>query len=418
MRQAIAPIAALLVAVGLMLLGSGMLGTLIGIRLADAGIPSFLNGLVMSSYFLGLVIGSLYGNRLIEAVGHIRAFSVFASVFSAATLAHGYYVAPAPWAALRMLEGVCMAGLFMVTESWLNQQADNRTRGLVLSMYMVTVYMAQGAGQFLLNLHDPSGFGLFVLASILLSVALVPVAATKVTAPATPQPSRLSFRRLYEISPLGVAGAFASGLTVGSFYGIGPIFAHEIGLPVSGTAQLMAAAIMGGLLLQFPIGRGSDLFDRRKVIVALCGGILLVSLALTQVGENITALLVLAALFGGANFTLYPLCVAHANDFIGPEDVVPVSGGLLLSYSLGATIGPLSAAAFMEAVGPSGLFLFTALVGAALGIYGLWRMTRRASPPAEEQAPFRPLPRTSLMATELDPRGTEDEEQLSFNFGS
>lgn len=414
MPSVLPSIASLLLGTGLLLLGTGMLGTLVGIRLALEGETSLLVGLVMSAYFAGLMAGSLTAHRLISAIGHIRTFAALASLFSAATLLHPIITDPLPWAVLRAAEGACMAGLFMVTESWLNERATNETRGRILSYYMFTVYLAQGAGQFLLNIASPEGFPLFVIASILVSVALVPVAMTTVQAPVPPKLSHFGLRHLISISPLGVAGAVASGVAMGAFYGLGPIFAQRIGYDISETARLMAAAIVGGLLLQWPIGRLSDRFDRRAMIVLLCGATFAVSMALVAFAGIPWLVIVLIALFGGVSFTLYPLCVAHANDYIDPADVVPASGGLLLSYSVGATLGPLGASAAMSATNFTGLFAFTGGVGLVTGVFALWRMRQRPAVPLAEQAPFQPLPRTTPMATELDPRN--EPEQLSFDF--
>lgn len=415
MRTALFSVAALLLGVALLQLGSSLLSTLIGVRLAEAGVPTTIAGLVTAAYFAGLVLGALFGHLLILGVGHIRAFASYASVFSAATLAHGYILHPLAWGGLRMLEGLCMAGLLMVTESWLNERSDNTTRGAMLSAYTIAIYASQGGGQFLLNLPDPGGFGLFALISILMSLALVPVAATRIIAPAIPAPSHFGLRQLLEISPLGVAGSFGAGLVMGSIYALAPFFAQTIGLGVAGTARFMAAIILGGLLIQWPLGYLSDRIDRRTVIAMLNVGIAATSIGLAAAAAaGVSGLLLLAVLFGGVAFTLYPLAVAHANDHVLPPDLVPAAGGMLLAYSVGATVGPPVAGAVMARIGPTGLFVYTGAVGVMLTAFTFWRMRQRAAPPLDEQGHFQPLPRTTPLVGELDPRG-EAEEQYSLD---
>ncbi len=415
MRKALLSVAALLLGVGLLQLGSSLLSTLIGIRLAQGGVPTTVAGFVTAAYFAGLVLGSLFGHLLIQGVGHIRAFAAYASLFSAATLAHGFFPHAAVWGGLRMVEGVCMAGLLMVTESWLNERSDNSTRGAMLSAYTVAIYFSQGTGQFLLNLQDPSGFALFALVSILLSVALVPVAATRIVAPPIPAPSHFGPRQLMQISPLGVAGSFGAGLVMGAFYSLAPFFAQTIGLSVAGTAEFMAVTILGGLLIQWPLGYLSDRIDRRTVIAMLCVGVGAVSVGMAvAAATGGPGLLVLAAFFGGAGFTLYPMAVAHANDHVDAADLVPAAGGMLLAYSVGASVGPPVAGGIMAAIGPVGLFVFTAAVGMLLTAFTFWRMRQRPAPPLDEQSHYQALPRTTPVVGELDPRG-ESEEQYSLN---
>ena len=270
---------------------------------------------------------------------------------------------------------------------------------------MITIYLAQGGGQFLLNLEGDSQFTLFIIASILFSLALVPVAITRVQAPAPIKPSRLRLKELYGVSPLGISGAFACGIMLGGFYGLAPLFAHQTGLGFDGAARFMAAAIVGGLALQWPMGRLSDRFDRRTVFGGLALVVAVISVAFLALPDGGEApLLVLVAVFGGAIFTLYPLCVAHTNDHIASADLVRASGGLLVTYGIGAAIGPLAAAGLISLIGPFGLFAFTGAVALAIAAYTFWRMSQRPAPPAEQQGPFHPVPRTTPASSELDPR--------------
>lgn len=405
----------LLVAVFLLMAGNGPLTTLVGVRLAETGAPPVVIGVIMSGYFAGLTLGSLKAARLIGQVGHIRAFAAFASTLSAAALTHALVLDFALWGVLRLIEGFCMAGLFMCVESWLNASATPQTRGQILAFYMIGLYVGQGAGQFLLNLEPGSTSVLFMLISILVSLALVPVALTRMTPPTLPDISSFSFGKLYRASPMGVFGTVTSGLTAGCLYGLAPVFANQIGLGLSDAALFMSALILGGIALQWPVGRLSDIFDRRRVIVATFGVLSLLSAAMVYAtGLGQMPLMACAVLFGGVVFALYPLCVAHTNDYIDKADVVSASGGLILAYSIGATVGPLMASGVMTYVGATGLFLFTGVVGVlSLGL-GLWRLAARPSLPNEEQGPYLPLPRTTPVLTPLDPRA--EDLQLEFDF--
>lgn len=406
MRQVLISVSAVLVS-GLMLsCGNGLLGTLLGVRLALGETEAVIIGGIMSAYFGGLLLGSLYADRMIRRVGHIRSFSALASILSAAALAHAFLPSLTVWGLLRLAEGFAVAGLFMCMESWLNDRAPNAYRGQVMSCYMIVIYAGLGAGQFLLLVESPEGFALFALSSVLLSVALVPLALTRYAAPELLSPQPFGFRRLMEISPLGVVGSFTSGVVLGAVYGLGPAYTLAIGMDTHGTAFFMAAVLFGGLLLQWPIGRVSDRFDRRRVIAAVA-----VASAATSLGMILTAgwgsivLFVTAVVFGGAIYLLYPLSVTHANDFIPAEDLVPASGGLLLAYSTGATIGPAIAAAAMSLMGNWGLFAITGLAGLAMTGFALSRMIHARPIPAETETRFAVVPRTTPVSAELDPRG-------------
>ena len=376
--EAVRTVRSLLVGVALLILGNGALGTLVGVRLSGAGFGPVAVGIVGAAYFAGLTAGSLYAHTVFARVGHIRAFAVFASVFSAASLMHALAVDAVLWALLRLVEGFCMAGLYMCIESWLNDKATNKTRGKVLSLYMVTLYGAMATGQQMLNLSDPTRTHAFMLISILVSLALVPVSLTRTSPPAPPGVASLGFRRLYRASPLGVAGVFTSGLVMGSIYGLAPVFSLASGFGVSGTALFMSVLILGCMALQWPLGQLSDRFDRRSVVIGL-------SLALAAVSAGMigaaglggkAVLLPVALLFGGLAATLYPVCLAHTNDHLDKADLVAASGGLILTYSVGATIGPILASSVMSACGPAGLFAFIAACGVASALYGLWRMRK------------------------------------------
>lgn len=437
MLRTLSSISALLAAVAIMTLGYGLLGTLLSVRMSVEGFSAVSTGIVMSGYFVGLMVGSLTVARLVEMFGHIRTFAAAASVFSAATLIHALAVESVTWWILRFFEGYCMAALFMCIESWLNDRATNETRGMMLSFYMITTYMFGGLAQFLLTAAAVDGFVLFAITSALMSLCLVPVALTRTQAPVPPPRSLFSLKKLLAISPLGVAGAATAGMAMGAFYGLAPRFGIIVGLDTLGVAVLVGFGIFGGLVLQWPLGRMSDRLDRRKMIAAvsilmavsgigvalltLGGETAPVAASVTAAGANIVValpvngwFLLAVVAFGGMMFSIYPLSVSHANDMIDPGDFVAASGGLILFYSLGAVIGPIAAALLMEWVGAHGLFLFMALAGVLLAMFSLYRLRVGQQVPDDQKTPFQAMPRTAYAISDIDPRAEED--QFSFNF--
>ncbi|MBE0531207.1 MAG: MFS transporter [Rhodospirillales bacterium] len=403
MRKTLIAIAALLLGSAILNLGSGLLGTALALRMAVAEFPVIVAGAITSGYYVGYWLGVFWAYRLLAGVGYIRAYAALASIFSATTLMLPFFVAPEPWGAVRFVHGFCIAGLAVCSESWLNERTVNENRGRIFSLYMIVIYIAQGGGQLLLLVPDSSGFGLFAISAALLSLALVPVAGTRRTVAPTPNPpSRLGLRDLWNVSPVGVAGALSSGLILGAFYGLMPYFAEEAGLGTAGTSRLMAAAIIGGLLFQWPLGRLSDRTDRRYVLL----GVLLVTFLIGMVaaaallvpglaGHVPTMLLVLAPVLGAAIFTIYPLGAAHTNDSVDSAHVVSASAGLILAYGTGAIAGPAAAAVMMMAIGPAGLFVFFAMAGLLVAAFTLWRIGQRAAPPLEDREPFHAAARTA-----------------------
>jgi len=407
-------LAALFGGVALLMLGHGALGTFVSLRLTDQELDQRLIGLVVSAYFAGMLAGALLAASIIRRVGQIRAFAAFGSLFSAAAVAHTLILDVWVWTGLRALEGFFIAGLFMCVESWLNGRATPETRGRLLSVYMMVSYSMQSGGQFLINLFPADSTHLFVLISILLSVALVPVLLTRVAPPDLADIRSFNVGKLLAVSPLGMLGTFMSGAITAATYGLGPVFGRAVGLSTGEITVFMSMIILGGVLLQFPLGALSDVFDRRKVIIALYIGVAGVSFSLTAVTLDFSEMLIpLAVLFGGVTFALYPLCVAHTNDWLDDQDYVSASGGLMLTYAAGAIFGPLFAAGAMAASGPAGFFLFHASIGVGVALFGLWRMTRRASPAA--QAPFAPVPRTTPVALPLSPKAQEAQLSLDFS---
>ncbi|MDX2313145.1 MAG: MFS transporter [Gammaproteobacteria bacterium] len=384
---------ALLFGLALLMAGNGLQGTLLGVRASIEGFSTQTTGFVMTGYYVGFLLGSILGPKLVKNVGHIRVFAALASILSAAMLLHSIFVEPITWFAIRVMNGFAVAGLYLVVESWLNDAATNRTRGQLLSVYMVILLGGMAAGQFLLNVADPAGFELFILVSVLVSLSLVPISLSVTRAPKFDTPSRVSWRTMYESSPLGVVGCFIVGIAQGALLGMGAVYANEIGMGVADVSLFMAMTLAGGMVLQWPIGRLSDIFDRRVIITAVTILAAIVALVGALLGEQSTPILLAAIfVFGGLCFSLYSLCIAHSNDHLQPEQMVAASGTLILVGGLGASAGPALAAALMSVFGPAGFFWCLCAVHAAIGLFALYRMTRRAAVPTDEQTVYQPMP--------------------------
>ena len=417
MLPLLASLASLLFGAAVLIAGHGLLISLVPIRIGAAGFSSQIVGIVATGYYVGLLAGAWYGPALIRRVGRVRAFAGFAALFSAATLGLPLLDHPMSWMALRTLAGACAAGLFITIESWLTSASPAHWRGRVLAAYMATFYMALGGGQFLLRLGDPRGPELFSIAAMLLALGLVPVALSGITAPPIERPRALSLLGLYRVSPLAVIGAFASGIIVGAFYGLAPLFGRNLGLTPGDVGLLMAVAIYGGLVLQWPMGHLSDRFDRRSVIIGVAALLAAAAVAIAVLGDiQFVFLLGLIAVLGGAVFTLSPLCLAHAADFLGDgDDMVSLSSGLMILFSVGAVVGPLAAAEAFDLVAGRGLFLVIAGAAAAVSLYGLWRMTRRAPVGTEAQVGYVAVPRSTPAVAGLDPRAGGSEPEFDFS---
>ena len=383
----------LLASYGLLLLANGMFGTLLGVRSQIEGFETQVVGLIMAAYFLGLLLGAMRAGNVVAAVGHIRAFAVFASVMSVAALLHVMVVDPLLWCVLRFASGFCMAGMILVTESWLNARSTNRTRGQVMALYMVTNYFSAGCGQFLLTAADPARFELFSVASIIFSLALLPVLLTQATAPKPPERDPLNLRDLWRTSPLGLVGSLCAGLVNASFFSLAPVFAIGLGMSIASTSTFMASVIFGGLLLQYPVGHLSDRVDRRTVLALVSIATSSACVAIVMVSRIDAHWIYVAGVFyGGLSFTVYSLCAAHANDFASPDKLVQTASGLLTAYGLGAFIGPIIASTCMTWLGPPGLFVWSALASGVLGVFAVYRMRRRDAPGKQQQSRVISLP--------------------------
>lgn len=403
MLAAIAPVRSLLLAIFMLMAGSGFMATLLSLRLERAGQNTIVIGAVATAYFAGLVIGALRSGRAVRRVGHIRAFAAFVALLSASTLGYALFNHFLLWAGLRLIDGFCVAGVFVCLESWLNERATVEARGSVLAAYMVSLYCGQAIGQLLLGASGDLPAMPFQIASMLISLSIIPLCLTRTSAPPPAEVTSFGLTTLFAASPLGAVGAVSTGLMLGAFYGLAAVQVRRLGLDLNQAAHFMTIVILGGVALQWPLGRLSDLYDRRQIVVLSFAATLCASLAISLLGSPGPWLLILGAMFGGLSFALYPLCVAHCNDRLLGAQRIAASGRLVLLYSVGAALGPIGGALFMTAWSAGGLFLFIALCAGGTAAFGLWRQKAAPPVPAPEQQDFQILPRTTPTASLLDP---------------
>jgi MFS family permease len=379
---------AILLGFGILMLGDGLQGTLLAVRADLEGFSATLTGLIMSTFYLGFLLGSIMTPRLTIKVGHIRVFAAFAALSSAAILIHALFVTVPVWIAMRLVSGFCFAGLYIVAESWLNDSATNETRGKLLSIYMVVTYIGVGAGQLLLNLADPVAYPLFILTSVLISIAVVPLLLSAGSPPTFQDSVRISLLQLYRLTPLGIVGMFAVGMVTATFFALGPVYAQRMGLGIKDISYFMAAAVVGTVILQGPIGALSDRFDRRMILTLVTVLTALAALLCIPAAQHSTNALFLAiAIFGGLAFPLYSVCIAYTNDHLDPNQMIAASGALVLVGGLGAITGPVLFASIMDRFGIQALFWSIAWVHGLTGLFAIYRMIRSKPVPLDKQGP-------------------------------
>ena len=415
MKSILVPFTSLFIAVFSLLLGIGLLGTHLSLRMSVEGFSSYIAGLILAAYFLGNLIGTLVCHHLIKLVGHIQSFAAFAAVATAIVMLHGLYISPISWAILRFLMGITVMGLYMTIESWLNECTTPNIRGRIFAIYMILSYLGIGIGQQLLNVADVRGPALFNIAGLLIALSLVPVVITRTVHPKLPETTHFNLIALFKRAPMGMMGCLASGLISSAFYSMGPVFGNQIGLTVTQLSWFMTVTILGGVIFQWPIGAIADRFDRTTILILLgiCIGIMsLVILFFAK--ASIAWLLPTMGLFGGFLFTVYPVSVARTHDLFETKDIVPVSSALLLFYGIGATAGPVVSSAFIGLSGnPFGLFAYCGLIGgmfAALSLY-LKRIEKLVVIPAEDHIDFMPMRNSSPVAMVIDPRAERQTEE-------
>lgn len=397
------PLAALFVGVALLLMGSGLLGTLLAVRGRLENFDDQTLGLIMSGYFVGFFLGTYAAPGLIQRIGHIRAFAFYAALCAAAILMHPVFVDPGAWGVLRVLTGIALVGLYTVIESWLNVQAPPDKRSQVFAVYMAVNLLALAAGQWLIGLQDPATFVLFSVVAILICLAALPVVASRMVQPTLPATPRLALAALWRTAPAAASGALLAGLAMGAFWGMGAVYASGLGLDLQGIAALMSATILGGALLQWPIGRLSDGGDRRTTLAIVCTVAALIGVAMVfTAGQSQFALFGLFFLFGGAAFAIYPLCVAHLLDHLPTEDTLSGCSSLLLLNGVGSAIGPAVVGFAMTRFGPEALPVSFAIVLGALALIAAGRRLLRQRD-NDHPAHFHPMLRTTPAALELLP---------------
>jgi MFS family permease len=408
MIRILASVAPLLLGVAILQTGQGLQGTLLPVRANLEGFSTLAIGLMGGAYFLGFTLGCLRGSNMVRRVGHVRVFAAMTAAASAAPLLHGLWPEAWLWWLLRFLTGYCFAVLYVVIESWLNEQSDNESRGAVFSAYTLITLTVLAGGQLMLLLYDPKEMALFALASVIVSIAAIPVVLSIGPSPAHAETRvKLDLRRLVRTSPAGALGCFTAGLANGGFWALAPVFVAGYSADVSLAAWFMTAAVLGGALGQWPLGWWSDRSDRRWVIAfaALVGVVIAIVIWRCFTDISTGSLMLLSAAWGAVAFPIYAVSVAHSNDFAGAGDYVMVSSGLLLMYGMGAIAGPFIAPALMYLAGPGGLYLFAALVHLLLLSYTVSRIFRRPPPPEAEQLPFS----DSLAATQTASHIYEEE---------
>ena len=408
---------ALFTGYGIIMIAFGLQGNLLGIRSVIEDFSLLATGILMSAYFVGYFIGANIVPNLVARVGHVRVFAAFASMASLSILVHAVVVNPLVWSIARFLTGMSMVSIFIVTESWLNDRANNRSRGKLLSVYMFVTFGSIALGALLLNFSSPIKFEPFILISLLLSIALVPILLTKRKAPRFKKISPMKIKELYKISPMGVVVSFCNGLVHSAIFSLTAVYAVKMGFSIFEISLLIFLITIAGAVFQWPVGFISDKMDRRKVIVySSIISAFFAFLAIASFGTaaelmylsvdweiNKIMFFIFVTIFAGFSLPIYAINIAHTNDYIPKEKFVAAGAGLQLVMGLGAIGGPITCVIFMDNFGPSGFFIFLIILQIVISVFGFYRMSVR---PTEENpdSTFTPLPRNiTPLGIELDP---------------
>ena len=420
---------ALFIGIGVMMIAHGLQMQIMGIRSVLEDFSVFTTGIFMSGYYVGYFVGSRTTPNFVSKVGHIRVFAAFASLASLSALVAVVYVNPFMWTISRFITGISLVSCYVVTESWLNDRATNKNRGQLLSAYMMVIYFGLALGMLLLNISKPEAYEPFILVSVLLSVALVPILLTKRPAPKFKKIETISILELYKISPLGSLSSFFTGIIHAAFFSLISVYATIAKFTLFETSILLFVATIAGVLGQGPIGYFSDIFDRRRVIVITTfGSSLLALIAILTSNDPIPNIyymdefafrkiifFIAVGLYTSLCLPLFSLNLAHTNDFVPKSKFVAAGGGLQLIFGVGAISGPILCAIFMEWFGLNGLFVFLIIAHSIIGVFGLYRMKVRSTVENPDST-FTPIPATITPAgLELDPDApaTLDETQVN-----
>ena len=392
----------------ILMLGNSLLGITVALKLNGAGVSQIIIGLSMTGYFAGFMVGAIYGKRLIARVGHIRTYAGLAAIASTAILAHALKFDPWFWIGLRVIAGICMAGLFTAMESWLNDRSTNETRGQIVTIHMSSYFLALCLGQLLVNVWDLSGNKSFIFAAMLATFSLVPVTLGRMPSPSVESVAPMSPLDVFRFSPLAATGAAMGGLMTSPMYGLSAVFAQDIGFSVFQVSLFTGAMLFGPFLLLWPLGRLSDRLGRRTALaIALCGGLAVSSVFLLAGWGGALpfwAFLALAMVQGGVVISVYPTSISLAYDRVPRESYVPAAGAMLLFSSLGSMTGPLIASTAMATVGPYGLYIHIATISALLLAFVGYRAAHRPPVPEEQRREFVTVAPTTRAGAELDPR--------------
>ena len=410
--SSIRPLIPLLATAGILIGGNGLQGTYIALRGGAEGFSPSVIGAIGAGYSIGFAIGCIYVARILRAIGHIRTFAAMAAITAAASLAMSLVIEPPFWFAMRFVIGICVASLFAAIESWINSMVTNSNRARTLSVYRLVDLFSVTAVQYLVPAVGVEGPTIFSLICIAITLSIVPIALADRSAPSVPEAIHFELKTVWNISPLAVVGVICVGLSMASFRNLGPIYATEIGMSVTGIANFMSAGIVGGVVLQYPLGLYSDRLDRRLVILATTMGAAATSLFLAFfAGTDAWLNIVGVFLFGAFALPLYSLCSAHGNDFAREGQHALVSAGLLFYWSMGATAGPLLASMLLDIFGPRSFFIYTAIIQIGFTAYTVRRMMARPGVPAgERRQRFRALLRTSAWFSRLAAPAEDDKE--------
>jgi MFS family permease len=379
----------LFLAIGFLMTGNGLQGTLLGLRATFEGFDEATIGLIMSSYSSGFLLSSVLTPKLIGNVGHIRVFAAFASVASTTVLLHAVFPVAWFWMLLRFCTGVAIAGLYVVAESWLNDASTNETRGKTISFYMVVTYACMALGQSILLFVRPESFLPFIIISIFVSMALVPISLSDSPTPRILVPRAISLAKLYNNSPLGFVTCLAAGMSQGALFGMGAVFCAKIGLSVVQTGMVMAAALISVVPFQFLVGWISDRFDRRWVIIGSALLVAVLTTYATVVGDTgFLQIIVIFGMFGAFSLPIYSLAIAHTNDFLETDEMLGASSKLVFVSGCGMVIGPILVGILMTYISVNSFFAYPAFIHIALAVFAIWRMSVRSTVSVEERGDF------------------------------
>jgi MFS family permease len=411
----------LFLGVSMIVLAYGFQGSLLGVRAVQEKFSLTSIGFMMSGYFVGYFLGAKYITTIISRVGHIRAFAAFASIASAAILAHSIFVNPLTWFFLRLFTGVSMVSIYTITESWLNDRSSNKNRGSVLSLYMLIIYASMGIGMFLLNFSSPQNFEPFILISLLMSMALIPILMSKRKAPTFKKIQGMSLKELYETSPLGVFGAFNYGLVQAALFTMLAVYAASMNFSIFEISIVTFLLSMSGAISQWPIGKLSDMFDRRLVLIystfaaAFFGLCAIFSAGQMYLPDGLASskfwFYIFVILFAVVSLPMFAIILAYTNDYIPKEKFVVAGAGLQTAFGLGAMSGPFLCSMLMSFVGPNGFWMFLIFFHTVIGLFGVYRMRVRKRVEENPDSSFTPMPESiTPVGMELNPQTEPIEE--------